>query len=81
MGITTERRLLAKIHQNARINKECSECEHEGDFSVCGGCECDPKHKRWEWRFEEEYRRMLAQVEEIFADRPQRRRKKCRIQK
>jgi hypothetical protein len=24
---------------------------------------------------------MLAQVEEIFADRPQRRRKKCRIPK
>ena len=81
MSYTTERRLLAKIHQHARIEKACTECLHQGDFTVCAFCEKDPEHKRWEWRFEEEYCRMLAQVEEIFEERPQRRRKKCRIQK
>lgn len=78
MGISKERRLLQMIHQNARINKECSECEHEGDFSVCGGCECDPKHKRWEWRFADLYKELRQQAEDAYADRPKRRRKQCR---
>lgn len=77
MGISKERRLLQMIHQNARINKSCSECVHEGDFTICCGCENDPKHKRWEWRWEEKYRELRQQVEEAFADRPKRRRTKC----
>ena len=77
MSITKERRLLQSIHQNARINKSCSECVHEGDFTICCGCEEDPKHKRWEWRWEEKYRELRQQVEEAFADRPKRRRNKC----
>ena len=76
MGISKERKLLQMIHQTARINKECLECAHEGDFSVCGGCECDPKNKRWEWRWEDKYRELRQQVEDVFAARPKKRRHK-----
>lgn len=60
MGVSQERQLLKRIRQNAHINKECSECVHEGDYSFCS--ECKKMHHLWSWRWEENYKKLTDEV-------------------
>lgn len=64
MGITKERRLLQMIHQHARINKQCSECLHEGDYMFCS--KCNNEHNEWEWKWEQDLRQMRAELESNY---------------
>jgi hypothetical protein len=68
MGITTERRLLRIIHKQAYIERECSSCLHNGDYTVCAFCGHD--RQRFEWRFENEFRIAQVTAEDIYTQRP-----------
>ena len=78
MGITKERRLLQMIHQHARINKQCSECLHEGDYMFCS--KCNNEHNEWEWKWEQDYWQLRENAENDYI-RSKGGARKCRHRK